>query len=217
MFNVCPACGLVSEEKQVRPPHGVQAELVCQYCGHTHPFLRLPLFAVSGASGTGKSTLALALAQRDRGCLHLESDILWRAEFDRPDQNYRDYRSLWLRLCANIGQGGRPVVLYGSVTPDQFDQCPERAFLGPIHTLALVCAPEVLAERLRSRPAWRAAGSADFIEKMLRFNAWFLEHAERSQPAMTLFDTTHASLEDTCTALLAWIQARFDPERLETK
>ena len=163
----------------------------------------------------GKTTAVLALAQRDRRCVHLESDILWRSEFNRPEGGYQDYRNLWLRMCKNIGQGGRPVVLYGSVTPDQFEPCPERRYLGSIHTLALVCEPEILAERLRSRPEWRATNSPDFIASMLRFNAWFLENAAQSEPAITLFDTTHAALDETCAAVLAWIRPRLEIEEME--
>lgn len=212
MWNVCTSCGLYSEEKIVRPERGRQAEAVCPACGSAYPFLRLPLFVVSGASGTGKTAALLALAQRDRACVHLESDILWRSEFNRPDADYRDYRNMWLRVCKNIGQAGRPVVLYGSVTPDQFEACPERRYIGPIHTLALVCDSDVLAERLHSRPAWRGTSSADFIESMQRFNAWFQQNAASCQPAISLFDTTKASLEESCTALLGWIQTHLDAE-----
>lgn len=208
---------MYSEEKQVRPLLGVRAEAVCPECDYRHPFLRLPLFVVSGASGTGKTAALLAMAQRERNCVHLDSDILWRSEFNAPHNNYRDYRNMWLRVCKNIGQGGRPVVLYGSVTPDQFAACPERRYLGPIHTLALVCAPDVLADRLRSRPEWRTTSSADFIESMLRFNAWFLDNAAQRQPALPLFDTSQASLEETTAALLAWIQTRMDFDGMETQ
>lgn len=103
-------------------------------------------------------------------------------------------------MCKNIAQGGRPVVLYGSAVPAQFAVCPERRYVAEIHTLALVCQPDTLAERLRSRPQWRASGGADFIERMLAFNAWFRNQAAEPQSELTLFDTTHATLDETCTA-----------------
>jgi hypothetical protein len=38
-----------------------------------------------------------------------------------PEDGYRVYRNVWLRLAKNIGQCGLPVVLCGTAVPDQFD------------------------------------------------------------------------------------------------
>jgi hypothetical protein len=74
MFNVCPACGEYSVEKGVEQD-GPEAVAVCPSCHHAAPFLRLPLFVVTGASGAGKSTLSAAqgLPASDgesKRCLH---------------------------------------------------------------------------------------------------------------------------------------------------
>lgn len=207
MFNVCPSCGLYSVEKTIRPGTGWEAEAICPTCGYAHPFLRLPLFVISGASGTGKTTVGLRLARTDSRCIHLESDILWRAEFNRPENDYRDYRNLWLRVAKNIGQAGRPVALYGSASPSQFEDCPERRYFSQVHYLALVCDPQRLAERLRARPAWRSSGTEAFVANMIQFNRWFIENAAHSQPLISLLDTTHASPDETAAAVLDWILA----------
>ncbi len=215
MLNICPACGLYNAEKTVRaaPELGPwMACAICPHCGAEYPFLRLPLFSITGASGTGKSALAFWVAARHNHCVHLESDILWGAVPASPEDNYRSYRDTWLRVCKHIAQAGRPVALYGSVVPEQWEICPERRYHGPIHTLALVCAPERLEERLRARPSWRHAGSAEFIDNMQAFNAWFIEYANRLDPPMTLLDTTHSSLEKTGEALLRWINLHWQPE-----
>ena len=219
MLNVCPACGLYNAEKSVRaaPELGPwMAAAICPHCGVEHPFLRLPLFSITGASGTGKSALALWTTARHNHCVHLESDILWGSMAASPEDNYRSYRDTWLRLCKNIGQAGRPVALYGSAIPEQWEQCPERRYLAEIHTLALVCEPDTLAARLRARPAWRAAGTEDFIDGMLRFNNWFIENAGKTEPSMNLLDTTRASLDEAGEALLRWIRRHWQPERLES-
>lgn len=223
MFNVCPACGEYTGEKTVLPGDGWHAFAVCPACGHAHPFLRLPLFAITGASGTGKTALALANAGPGASCVHLDSDILWRPEFDRPEEDYRTYRSLWLNLCLNIAQSGRPVALYGSVVPGQFEALPTRPYFSRIYYLALVCAPEVLAERLRARPGWRRAGSAEFIEKMQAFNRWFLEYGQVGASAtesgttscgaapedgtvnIDLLDTSFISAAEAAAAVRQWI------------
>ena len=74
----------------------------------------------------------------------LDSDILWRAEFDQPETNYREYREIWLRVCKNISQAGKPVVLCGGGEPTQFEQCIERRYFSQLHYLALICDDQIL-------------------------------------------------------------------------
>lgn len=207
MFNVCPSCGLYSVQKEVRPGAGTQAEAICPFCGYAHLFLRLPLFVITGASGTGKSAVALRQARHDSRCIHLESDILWRPEFNRPEEDYQDYRNLWLRVAKNIGQAGRPVALYGSAVPSQFEHCPERRYFSQIHYLALVCDGPVLADRLSARPAWRASASDSFIAGMLDFNRWLIDNADHLQPPVSLLDTTRVAVDVTATSVRDWIAA----------
>jgi rRNA maturation protein Nop10 len=206
MIDVCPACGLYSVEKTIDPA-GPFA--VCPHCGHAQPFLRLPLFIVTGASGAGKTAACLALAGQIPECVVLDSDILWDARFNTPEDNYRAYRALWLTLARDIGQNGRPVVLFGSAVPEQFENLPGRRYFSAIHYLALVCPDAVLKARLQSRPAWRQAGSPEFIANMLVFNRWFYDHAATTQPPITLHDTGAGSLAATTAFLTAWIRTHL--------
>ena len=69
VFTICPQCGDYSEEKTI-DTSGPFA--ICPSCGYAHPFKRLPLFVVTGASGSGKSTIGLALAPLLRDCILME-------------------------------------------------------------------------------------------------------------------------------------------------
>ena len=202
---------MYSEEKEIRPGEGWRAQAVCPGCGYAHPFSRLPLYVITGASGTGKSALALALAGSHAGFVHLESDILWRPEFNCPEDDFRDYRNLWLRLCKNISQAGQPVALYGSVVPSQFEPCSERRYFDNIHYLALVCEPRVLEDRLRARQAWRGAGGDDFVEGRLNFNRWFMESAANLDSPFTLLDTSDCPLEETAGQVRRWLADLWHP------
>lgn len=174
--------------------------LVCTECGQRQPFRRLPLFSLTGPSGTGKSTVCRQLtgALGDRVVV-LEQDVLWspRLAGDVPA-----FRALWLRTIGMIHQSGRSVVLCGTVAPVEFERCAERAFVGDVHYLALVCDPDVLASRLRSRPAWRGWDEARVAEA-LAFNDWI-----RSGGAgvTELVDTTSAPPADTVAAVAAWVR-----------
>jgi adenylate kinase family enzyme len=48
----------------------------------------LPLFIVAGASGAGKTTVCRLISPRYEAVVALDMDILWRAEFDTPADNY---------------------------------------------------------------------------------------------------------------------------------
>jgi predicted kinase len=209
MFNVCPSCGIYSVEKEIDP---IESVAICPTCRYRHRFLRLPLFVLTGASGVGKTTVCLGLPAVLPECVALESDILWRKEYDDPAAIYREYRDIWLRIAKNVGQSGRPVVLAGTALPDQLESCPERRYFAAIYYLALVCDDDVLARRLRARPGWRAAGSADFVERMIQFSRWLTDNASRTTPPMALLDTTGSSVEDTVDQVAAWVRLRLGIE-----
>jgi hypothetical protein len=105
MFSVCVNCGEYHEDKIIRDG----SFALCPNCNHPHPFKMLPLFVLTGASATGKSTLCYELAQRQGNCVALEVDIFWRKEFISPEDDYYDFRNLSLRVANNIQQAGRPL------------------------------------------------------------------------------------------------------------
>ena len=198
MFNVCWACGEYSEAKEIDPA-GPFA--ICPRCGHRHRFRRLPLLVVTGASGAGKTAVCQLLAPRLETAVVLEMDILWGHLPAEPEDDYRSYKSSWLRIAMNVGQAGRPVVLCGSVEPGSLERLTEARYFAAIHYLALVCADDELARRLRARPGWRQSGQEEFVARMIDFN-----RALRGAGATTL-DTTGLAAEESAGQVEAWIAA----------
>ena len=207
MLNVCWHCGVYRVDKIIDPQGPVA---MCPECGHRHPFLQLPLLLVSGASGAGKSTICHALLGALPEVVLLDSDILWRPECHTPADRYRAFFETWLRMCKNIGQAGRPVVLFGAGVgvPANLESCVERRYFGTLHYLALTCEDEVLVERLRQRPSWRQTHSSDYQSEHVRFNRWFKAQAAQSMPAIELIDTTGVAERDTAEQVAAWIRVR---------
>jgi ABC-type dipeptide/oligopeptide/nickel transport system ATPase subunit len=206
VFNVCPQCGEYSVEKTIDPA-GPFA--ICPFCQYAHPFLQQPLFIITGPSGIGKTSVCLALTALMKECVVMESDILWDALPATAENNYNDYRNVWLRIAKNIGQAGRPVVLCGTAIPEQFETCPERRYFSTLHYLAIVCDDVLLEERLKLRPQWRQSSSNEFVERMLQFNRWLKEHAAITNPAMTLHDNSHQSIQETTRDITQWIRERL--------
>jgi hypothetical protein len=202
MMNVCLQCGIYHANKKI-DPSGPYA--ICPECGYKHLFQQLPLVIIGGASGTGKTAICQNLLGRMTKAVLLDSDILWRPEFNTPETNYRDFFETWLRVCKNIAQSGRPVVLFGAGAgvPENIENCVERRYFSKIHYLALVCADDLLSERLRQRPTWRGTREQTYIQAQIQFNHWFKSYD--SQPVIKLLDTTKASLEETTQQVEAWI------------
>lgn len=204
-MNVCFQCGIYHADKMIdlSGPYAI-----CPDCGYKHLFQRLPLLIVSGASGTGKTIICQRLTGNVTKAVLLDSDILWRPEFNSPETNYREYFELWLRLCKNIAQSGRPVVLFGAGVgvPDNLENCIERRYFSIVHYLALICSDDLLTDRLQQRPAWRGTRDVGYIEEQVRFNRWFKEYDV--QPFINLIDMTNSSLEATTLQVESWIDER---------
>jgi broad-specificity NMP kinase len=98
------------------------------------------------------------------------------------------------------------VLLCGTVVPPELENRAERALVGPIHYLGLVCDPAVLRTRLAARPAWRG-WDEDRIEETLEFNDWVLANAATSSPPMGLLDTTNRDVQQTVGDVYAWVSA----------
>jgi predicted kinase len=166
---------------------------------------------VCGPSGTGKTAIARDLIGVLPGTILLEADILWQAEFNQPDENYRGFFETWLRLAKNISQAGHPVTLFCTGTiPENIEPCVERRYFTKVHYLALTCEPEELAERLRRRPAWRDAGVSQFSQAQVKFNRWIVEKGQYEEPAIRVVDTTRATLADSSGQVAAWIKTRLE-------
>ncbi len=203
MFNTCAQCGAYRVDKTIDPTGPIA---ICPVCGHAHPFRQLPLLLVGGASGAGKSAVLRALIGQIDEAVLLEGDILWRPSFNSPDDSYRDFFEMWLRMAKNIGQSGRPAVLFGAgfAVPDNVEPCVERRYVSAVNYLALVADGAVLTERLQARPAWRESGGDAFIESQLDFNRWL--RAYDDTPSISQLDTSDATVAETAVAVATWIR-----------
>ena len=205
MYNVCANCGLYRADKVVDRDRSL---IICPECQHVHPFHFLPLYLVGGASGTGKTAILEPLLGLNPSTVLLESDILWRSEFDKPEERYRDFFELWLRLAKNVAQNGRPVAIFGAgfVVPENTMHCVEARYFSEIRRLALTCNDELLDKRLRARPAWRDSGTEAFIERQLEFNHWCQERAA-IEANIQVLDTSEATVDETATTISSWLSA----------
>jgi broad-specificity NMP kinase len=169
------------------------------------PNKKLPLFIVTGASGVGKSTICEILFQNETEYIVMESDLLWHDMYNTPKDNYRKYRELWLRVCANISQIGKPVVLCGCVTPEQFNVCIERDLFAEIYYLAIVCDDDILENRMKDG---RKINDENWIKSSIEFNRWIKDNGKDQN--MYLLNTTELLPEQVAKETDKWIKEKMN-------
>lgn len=167
------------------------------------PTKKQPLFIITGASCVGKSTHCTELFKNETDYIVLESDLLWNNIYNTPEDDYCEYRRLWMRMCAHISQIGKPVVLCGCAVPVQFENQPERGFFTDIHYLAVVCSDECLEKRMREG---RNVNDENWIKSSMDFNNWLKENADKTKPTITLLDTSALSPERAAEVVDTWIR-----------
>ena len=170
------------------------------------PTRKIPLFIVTGASCVGKSTMCEILFQKEKDYVVMESDLLWMDFFNTPQDDYCLYRRLWMRMCASISQIGLPVVLCGCGVPDQFEKREERELFDGIYYLALVCQEEELYRRATQG---RGVREEHMLSENLSFNRWLRENCDKTNPPMTLLDTTCLTPGEAAEKADRWIREKL--------
>jgi len=166
----CPAPVLMEAE----PPWAR-----CPDCSSTEPSLVAPLFVVTGASGSGKSTVFPVLSNVLSECAVFDVDwLIDPLKRITPDKgvDWENFRDAWLSVAHGVAQSGRATVLLGPVFAEQLEASPARRWIGPIHYAVLHCADATRRARLQNRPIWRARQ----IEENVSFARYLREHAELS-------------------------------------
>lgn len=170
------------------------------------PTKKQPLFIITGASGVGKSTMCEILFQDEIDYIVMESDLLWHDIHNTPQDNYHNYRKLWMNVCANISQIAKPVVLCGCATPEQFENQEERVLFSDIHYLAVVCDKVILETHMRTG---RGITDEGWIESSVNFNQWLINNAHKTKPQITLLDTTGLTPKQAAEIVHNWITERM--------
>jgi gluconate kinase len=177
---------------------------VCPECGGLEPAAVKPLFVVTGASGSGKTTVTGPLARRLRGrCITFDVDWLLDPAGELSGGQpirWPAFRDAWLAVAHGVAQSGMPTVLLGPFIPEHLDGLAARRWVGDIHFLVLDCPDDLRRERMQARPSWRSRD----LEEQAEFGRWLRRHIAKA------VDTSHGTPEDAAAAIAAWVTGRMD-------
>ena len=127
----------------------VDTVITCMNCGTKRDFVRAPLWLVTGAPATGKSTIVPHLAQSLRGVAVFDTDVL--GPWSHPD--WSAWATAWLLVAHGLAQSTVRTVLCGyGIRRADVEALPPRSLFGPTRVLNLDIDADELRRRLRRRP-----------------------------------------------------------------
>jgi hypothetical protein len=136
---------------------------ICPLCQRQDQTGRLrPLFVVTGASGSGKTTMLGPFASRWAGrCMVFDVDRLLDAAAVMSGADgiagihWQGFYQAWLSVAQGVAQCGLPTLLLGALVPDGHPKNPKRKWIGEIYSPVLDCPNRVRRQRIENRPPWR--------------------------------------------------------------
>lgn len=158
---------------------------------------KLPLFIVTGASGSGKTYIVKELRRIMPEFDIFDPDNL--IEFIEHD--WEKMRNIWLRVARNIAQSGRMTILCGTMMPWDIAKCVDFPYFKHVYYLNLHCNEETREKRLQERN-W----STEMIQEHKNFAKRLLEIADTEyDPPMPTIDTTEAAVSGVASQIREWV------------
>lgn len=149
-----PYCQSCDDPTPMQPADG---RAVCPLCGRSDPAPREPFLVVTGASGSGKTTVFAPLARELAGeAAVFDIDYLIDAfaiQAHEAPLNWRAIRAAWLLVAQGVAHSGLPTVLLGPLAPFHFDDLRQTKWVSSMHFFVLDCpeASGALVSRLALR------------------------------------------------------------------
>lgn len=132
------------------------------------PDVTTPLFVVSGAQGSGKTTMYNHLVDELSGsAIVFDTDVLadtlnTRTAFHPITSD--TVRDVWLHIAYAVGRNGFPTVVLSPYTPRELDQIRDRSRVGDVHFIVLDASDEERLARLKADPPARPRAMNDELK-----------------------------------------------------
>lgn len=174
-------------------PASVDGESIrCLGCGHVRPFVRQPLYLVTGPPASGKTSVIGQLHGYRPEVVTFDTDLF--GPWSHPD--WSAWASSWLLVAHALAQSHLQALLVGyGLSKSKAAGLPPYILLGPLRALNLHVQPDILRERLRTRTGY----DVERIERKL------VSAQELRADADDVIDVTGLSEVEVGTAVRSWI------------
>lgn len=163
------------------------------------PKMNIPLFIVTGCSGSGKTTISQELGKRMHDFTVFDMDLI---------VNHDDYQTAcnnWIRIAYQLAKYGRKTILFGNVpSPYNIQICDRIRYFSNIKYLHLHCSLEARMQRLLARGGpWNKQN----IYHYHQFAERLLVQARESKPPTPVIDTSKFSVVDSMKMISSWAKS----------
>lgn len=164
---------------------------------------KMPLFILTGASGTGKTTMIHELRRLMPDYVIFDNvDIKPFLRSDQARTNKPQLHNIWLRVARSIADNGRRTIICGRMLPQDIEQCEDYSYFSQVYYLILHCDDRTRELRLRARKGM----TADKIQSNKSLAQWHIENANKSKPPMPIIDTSKSTVTKGAEQIKEWIQ-----------
>jgi dephospho-CoA kinase len=166
---------------------------------------KVPLYIITGASGSGKSFVIKELRRIMPDYDVLDYDGIFKfLKDDSYNVDKHQIQNIWLRVARNIAESGRIPIICGLIKPQDIELCYDFRYFSNIYYLILHCDEETREIRLRARKKMK--------DKKIQYNKklakWFIEIADKSNPPMPIVDTSNTDVTKVAEQIREWIHER---------
>ena len=164
--------------------------------------MKYPLYIVTGAPGSGKSTVLEAFIGLDSDYIAFDIDWLAEAASGLANKNifsdpsiWKPYSVLWFEVLYSVYKNGKTPVFFTPNDPQDIEQYGQPAWCNGIHWLLLDCDDETRKERLAQRLDWTETMIVEAI----------IDARTLRQTVHLQLDTVRLSPNEVAAKILDWL------------
>ncbi|MNW30652.1 hypothetical protein D3C74_75440 [compost metagenome] len=155
---------------------------------------KLPLFVVTGSSGTGKTTTSSIVREMLPEFDIFDMDIINNVDWNIAKAN-------WLKIAYSISLSGRGTVLFGTMIPENIESADHKDKFDRILYINLHCNDSIREERLKAR-GWQDS----VIKEYKNFANWLIQNSSSAfNPPMPTIDTSELSPKEVAQEIKKWV------------
>lgn len=193
MISMCPHCGSHHWNKTATRTH-----ITCPACGHQWPYQQGPLMLLTGCSGVGKTSTAIALFHMQKDFSVLDGDMFYIPD----DSHLIPMLEKICNLSATFNQQSTAILWTMTGGLDCIKETYHRQFFSEIKCLALTCEPDELRRRMTEG---RGITDERWLNGSREYNAYFRTHDALGDVRFDKLDITQLTPDEAAEQVLAWM------------